>query len=333
MVPPTVSLLHVFNTRAPDPQRPPRPGPACQAPPSSRARVPPTGVAVPGAPAAARTAQPAGLKAPERTRPGGGHRPRTREACGDGVRVCGSACLSPSARVAHDKVTFYGRLLGQSQPGYGPAPMPPGRLGAPYSEAWGYFHLAPARPGCPSGHGATCRLCGEQVGGGTAALWQHLERAHRPELEKSGARRPAPGPAAERAEGDWARLLEQMGALAVRGSRRERELERREAAVARASRELQAEREALREAERAVARASRELQAEHEALREAERAVARASRELQAEREALRARLQELSAAERGTAAPPGEPQAGDTAPVGRGAAVGPAKGVAGQRE
>lgn len=169
----------------------------------------------------------------------------------------------------------------------------PGRLGARYSEAWGYFHLAPARPGCPSGHCATCRLCGEQVGGGpdspagTAALWQHLERAHRPELEKSGARRPAPGAAAE---GDWAHLLEQMGALAARGSLRERELERREAAVARG--------------ERALERGRR-------ALREAERAVARASRELQAEREALRARLLELSAAERGTMAPPGEPQAG----------------------
>lgn len=196
----------------------------------------------------------------------------------------------------------------------------PGRLGAPYSEAWGYFHLAPARPGCPSGHCATCRLCGEQVGGdpgspaGTAALWQHLERAHRPELEKSGARRPAPGAAAERAEGDWARLLEQMGALAVRGSRRERELERREAAVARG--------------ERALERGRR-------ALREAERAVARASRELQAEREALRARLLELGAAERGTAALPGEPQAGGrggSGPVGSWP-VRTAKGAAGQRE
>ncbi|XP_023608122.1 zinc finger BED domain-containing protein 3 [Myotis lucifugus] len=50
---------------------------------------------------------------------------------------------------------------GDSFPGL--APAPPGRLGAPYSEAWGYFHLAPARPGQPSGYWATCRLCGEQV--------------------------------------------------------------------------------------------------------------------------------------------------------------------------
>ncbi|XP_006889942.1 PREDICTED: zinc finger BED domain-containing protein 3 [Elephantulus edwardii] len=40
---------------------------------------------------------------------------------------------------------------------------PPDRLGAPYSEAWGYFHLAPARPGQATGHWATCRLCGEQA--------------------------------------------------------------------------------------------------------------------------------------------------------------------------
>uniref|UniRef100_H0Y1B3 Zinc finger BED-type containing 3 n=2 Tax=Otolemur garnettii TaxID=30611 RepID=H0Y1B3_OTOGA len=165
--------------------------------------------------------------------------------------------------------------------GCGPddAVAPPGRLGAPYSEAWGYFHLAPARPGQPSGHWATCRLCGEQVGRGpgfqvgTSELWRHLRSAHRREVEGSGARRSPPPtscaplscPAAA-AEGDWARLLEQMGALAVRGSRRERELERREAAVEQAERALERRRRALQEEERAVAQARRELQAQREAL-------------------------------------------------------------------
>ncbi|XP_053768403.1 zinc finger BED domain-containing protein 3 [Desmodus rotundus] len=159
----------------------------------------------------------------------------------------------------------------------GPEPAPAGRLGAPYSEAWGYFHLAPARPGQPSGYWATCRLCGEQVSrgpgfhAGTPALWRHLKSAHRRELEKSSARRspppapPAPGPAAA-AEGDWARLLEQMGALAVRGSLRERELARREAAVEQGERALERRRRALQEEERAAAQARRELQAEKEAL-------------------------------------------------------------------
>ncbi|XP_053444212.1 zinc finger BED domain-containing protein 3 [Nycticebus coucang] len=172
-------------------------------------------------------------------------------------------------------------LPGTAEQGCGPddAGAPPGRLGAPYSEAWGYFHLAPARPGQPSGHWATCRLCGEQVGrgpgfqAGTSELWRHLRSAHRREVEGSGAWRsppptscpPAPFPAAA-AEGDWARLLEQMGALAVRGSRRERELERREAAVEQAERALERRRRALQEEERAVAQARRELQAQREVL-------------------------------------------------------------------
>ncbi|XP_045422392.1 zinc finger BED domain-containing protein 3 [Lemur catta] len=169
-------------------------------------------------------------------------------------------------------------------PSPGLAPAAPGPLGAPYSEAWGYFHLAPARPGHPSGHWATCRLCGERVGrgpgfhAGTAALWRHLESAHRRELEGSGAHCPppaAPSPPARPAEGDWARLLEQMGALAVRGSRRERELERRAAAVERGERALERRRRALQEQERAVAQARRELQAEREALQARLREVSR----------------------------------------------------------
>ncbi|XP_054571128.1 zinc finger BED domain-containing protein 3 [Eptesicus fuscus] len=188
-------------------------------------------------------------------------------------------CGQEDAAVAH----------GDALPGL--APAPPGRLGAPYSEAWGYFHLAPARPGQPSGYWATCRLCGEQVSrspgfrAGTPALWRHLKSAHRRELEESAARHspppgpgpgPGPGPSpAAAAEGDWARLLEQMGALAVRGSLRERELARREAAVEQGERVLERRRRALQEEERAAAQARRELQAEREALQARLREVSR----------------------------------------------------------
>ncbi|XP_040349093.1 zinc finger BED domain-containing protein 3 [Herpailurus yagouaroundi] len=129
----------------------------------------------------------------------------------------------------------------QGGPCPGLAPAPPGRLGAPYCEAWGYFHLAPARPGHAAGQWATCRLCGEQVSRG----------------------------------GDWARLLEQMGALAVRCSLRERELARREAAVEQGERALELRRRALQEEERAAAQARRELQAEREALQGRLREVSR----------------------------------------------------------
>ncbi|XP_066237818.1 zinc finger BED domain-containing protein 3 isoform X1 [Saccopteryx leptura] len=155
----------------------------------------------------------------------------------------------------------------------------PGRLGAPYSETWGYFHLAPARPGQPPGYWATCRLCGEQVSrgpgfhAGTPALWRHLKSAHKRELEKSAARRSPPSVSA--AEGDWAQLLAQMGALAVRGSLRERELARREAAVEQGERALERRRRALQEEERAVAQVRRELQAEREALQARLREVSR----------------------------------------------------------
>lgn len=177
-----------------------------------------------------------------------------------------------------------GGAAAQGGPYPGQAPTPPSRLGAPYSEAWGYFHLAPARAGHAEGQWATCRLCGEQVSRGpgfregTPALWRHLESAHRRDLEQSAARgsppgcgpglqppAPGPGPTAL-AEGDWARLLEQMSALAVRGSLRERELARREAALEQGERALERGRRALREEERALARARRELRAEREAL-------------------------------------------------------------------
>lgn len=176
-----------------------------------------------------------------------------------------------------------GDSAGQGGPCPGLAPAAPGHLGTPYTEAWGYFHLAPARPGHPTttttGTWATCRLCGERVGGHpgfqawTRALWRHLSGAHLRELEKSGARGsppaapcPAPPATAAAAEGDWARLLEQMGELAVRGSRREQELERREAALRQAERALERRRRALRQEERAMAQARRQLQAEREAL-------------------------------------------------------------------
>ncbi|XP_047585214.1 zinc finger BED domain-containing protein 3 [Lutra lutra] len=195
------------------------------------------------------------------------------------------------------------------------APAPPGRLGAPYCEAWGYFHLAPARPGHAAGQWATCRLCGEQVSrgpgfhAGTPALWRHLKIAHRRELEKSAARRsplaapgppppPPPGPAAA-AEGDWARLLEQMGALAVRCSLRERELARREAAVEQGERALERRRRALQEEERAAAQARRELQAEREALQARLREVSRREGALAAASVPLQTPLKEEPEGER----------------------------------
>ncbi|XP_048187147.1 zinc finger BED domain-containing protein 3 [Perognathus longimembris pacificus] len=203
----------------------------------------------------------------------------------------------------------------QGGPCPGLAPAPPGHLGAPYSEAWGYFHLAPARPGQPSGRWATCRLCGEQVGhgpglqAGTPALWRHLRSAHRRELEKSGARSSPPGAA----EGDWARLLEQMGALAVRGSRRERELERREAAVERAERALEQRRRALQDDERA-------LEQRRRALQDDERALERRGRALLAERELLQARLLEQSRHEGAPACASGPPLPLKDEPEGDGA-------------
>ncbi|KAJ8791971.1 hypothetical protein J1605_020236 [Eschrichtius robustus] len=72
-----------------------------------------------------------------------------------------------------------------------PTLMPHNR-GTWFSEAWEYFHLAPAGAGHHPNPYATCRLCGGQVGRGpgvnvgTTALWKHLRSMHREELEKSG---------------------------------------------------------------------------------------------------------------------------------------------------
>lgn len=190
----------------------------------------------------------------------------------------------------------------------GKDPGPPAAgapLGAPYSEVWGYFHLAPARPGLDDGPWATCRLCGAQVSRGwgfhasTPELWKHLKSVHQRELEKSGSRLSQPGPPSPpqpqpqppgpgAAEGEWARLLEQMGALALRCSQRERELARREAAVEQAERVLELRRRALQAEECAADLARRELLAE-------ERVAEMVRRELQADRELLQARLREVS--------------------------------------
>lgn len=95
------------------------------------------------------------------------------------------------------------------------------------------------------------------------ALGKPWKGAHRRELEKGSARRKPPSarspsppsvPAAA-SEGDWALLLEQMGALALRAGRREPELGRGEARVEEGERALERRRRARREEERAFARA------------------------------------------------------------------------------
>ncbi|XP_074138420.1 zinc finger BED domain-containing protein 3 [Sminthopsis crassicaudata] len=160
------------------------------------------------------------------------------------------------------------------------APAAHGR-GARYSEAWEYFHLPLARSGLPASQYATCRLCGKQVSRGpgfnvgTTALWKHLKSMHKQELEKSGHRQsglrpeapPSPlPPAPPGLEGDWARLMEQMGALALRASQRERELEKRERAAERRERLLDLRKRALEEEEKDLSEKRQELQAEKEEL-------------------------------------------------------------------
>lgn len=156
----------------------------------------------------------------------------------------------------------------------------PAPVGPSYSEAWGYFHLDPAQPRHRMMSAwATCRLCGLQVGGlpnfqmWTRALCQHLSDVHLPELKKSAApssptTMPCPPPPSPTmaAEGDWARLLEQMGELAMRGSQRELELERREAALMQAELELERKRQALKQEAQSVEQERHQLQVEREAL-------------------------------------------------------------------
>ncbi|XP_051847839.1 zinc finger BED domain-containing protein 3 [Antechinus flavipes] len=161
------------------------------------------------------------------------------------------------------------------------APAAHGR-GARYSEAWEYFHLPLAHSGLPASQYATCRLCGKQVSRGpgfnvgTTALWKHLKSMHKQELEKSGPRQPGLRPEAPLpplppsppgVEGDWGRLMEQMGALALRASQRERELEKRERAVERRERVLELRKRAIEEEEKELSEKRQELQAEKEELR------------------------------------------------------------------
>ncbi|XP_028920879.1 zinc finger BED domain-containing protein 3 [Ornithorhynchus anatinus] len=181
----------------------------------------------------------------------------------------------------------------------GPAPLAHGR-GARYSEAWEYFHLATARSGHPASQYATCRLCGKQVSRGpgfnvgTTALWKHLKSMHKQELEKSGQQSsphlevaaPALPQPLPRAEGDWGQLVEQMGALATRGSQREREVERRE-------REMERRERAVERREWAVEWRERAVELRRRAVEEEERALATKMQELRVEREELQARLLE----------------------------------------
>ncbi|XP_003797733.1 zinc finger BED domain-containing protein 2 [Otolemur garnettii] len=159
-----------------------------------------------------------------------------------------------------------------------PTPMPHNK-GTRFSEAWEYFHLAPARAGHHPNQYATCRLCGRQVSRGpgvnvgTTALWKHLKSMHREELEKSGHGqagprpdlRPQGPPLPVGIEGDWGRLLEQVGALALWASQREKEVLRRERAVEWRERAVERRERALEEVERAILEMRWKVRAEKEA--------------------------------------------------------------------
>ncbi|XP_004606785.1 zinc finger BED domain-containing protein 2 [Sorex araneus] len=158
-----------------------------------------------------------------------------------------------------------------------PSPMPHHK-GTRFSEAWEYFHLAPARAGHHPNQYATCRLCGRQVSRGpgvnvgTTALWKHLKSMHREELEKSihgqaGQRldpRPQGSPLPTGIEGDWAKLLEQVGTLALWASQKEKEIVRRERAVEWRERAVERRERALEEVERAILEMKWKMRAEKE---------------------------------------------------------------------
>ncbi|XP_012316367.2 zinc finger BED domain-containing protein 2 [Aotus nancymaae] len=159
-----------------------------------------------------------------------------------------------------------------------PTPMPHNK-GTRFSEAWEYFHLAPARAGHHPNQYATCCLCGRQVSRGpgvnvgTIALWKHLKSMHREELEKSGHAQAGqhPDPRLHRPqlptgiEGDWGRLLEQVGAMALWASQREKEVLRRERAVEWRERAVERRERALEEVERAILEMKWKVRAEKEA--------------------------------------------------------------------
>ncbi|XP_030657683.1 zinc finger BED domain-containing protein 2 [Nomascus leucogenys] len=162
-----------------------------------------------------------------------------------------------------------------------PTPMPHNK-GTRFSEAWEYFHLAPARAGHHPNQYATCRLCGKQVSRGpgvnvgTTALWKHLKSMHREELEKSGhgqaGQRQDPRPHAPQLpmgiEGDWGRLLEQVGTMALWASQREKEVLRRERAVEWRERAVEKRERALEEVERAILEMKWKVRAEKEACQQ-----------------------------------------------------------------
>ena len=131
------------------------------------------------------------------------------------------------------------------------------------------------RPGltvqdCPSSRQVSR---GPGVNVGTTALWKHLKSMHKDELEKSGhgqaGQRQDPRPQGSQLptgiERDWARLLEQMGALALWASQREKELLRRERAVEWRERAVERRERALEEVERAILEMRRKVRAEKEA--------------------------------------------------------------------
>ncbi|XP_023068653.2 zinc finger BED domain-containing protein 2 [Piliocolobus tephrosceles] len=158
-----------------------------------------------------------------------------------------------------------------------PTPMPHNK-GTRFSEAWEYFHLAPARAGHHPNQYATCRLCGRQVSRGpgvnvgSTALWRHLKSMHREELEKSGhgqaGQRQDPRPHGPQLptgiEGDWGRLLEQVGTMALWASQREKEVLRREMAVEWRERAVEKRERALEEVERAILEMKWKVRAEQE---------------------------------------------------------------------
>nr|XP_019570750.1 PREDICTED: zinc finger BED domain-containing protein 2 [Rhinolophus sinicus] len=159
-----------------------------------------------------------------------------------------------------------------------PTPIPHNK-GTRFSEAWEYFHPAPARAGHHPNQYATCRLCGRQVSRGpgvnvgTTALWKHLKSMHREELEKSGhvqaGQRQDPRAQGSQftmgIESDWARLLEQVGTLVLWASQREKEVLRRERAVEWRERAVERRERALEEVERAILEMKWKVRAEKEA--------------------------------------------------------------------
>ncbi|XP_004456964.2 zinc finger BED domain-containing protein 2 [Dasypus novemcinctus] len=199
---------------------------------------------------------------------------RREEEEKEGMRVKAKGDLEMKEE---EEISETGELVGPFMSAM-PTPVPHSR-GTRFSEAWEYFHLAPARAGHHPSQYATCRLCGRQVSRGpgvnvgTTALWKHLKSMHREQLEKSGhgqaGQHQNPRPQGSQVpmgmEGDWARLLEQVGALALWASQREKEVRRRERAVEWRERAVERRERALEEVERAILEMKWKVRAEKEA--------------------------------------------------------------------